>query len=148
MKRFSHSFVVPSDIDKVWDFYTDIHHLEVITPPHMRLKVVNSSTGSRLKEGTEVWIEGNLAVKSAWHSRITSMQQYVYVDEMLEGRFKTWKHTHAFRQVDGAGWTEVKDEIDFALRYGFVGRMLEGYAYRQLEKIFAHRKKATIDALK
>jgi ligand-binding SRPBCC domain-containing protein len=138
--------VVPADIDKVWGFYADIGHLEVITPPHMRLKVIKSSTGSKLQQGTEVWLEGHLVVKSAWHSMITEMKPYVYVDEMLEGRFKTWKHTHAFRQVEGG--TEVVDEIEFELRYGMLGRMLEGYAHKQLEKIFAHRKEATIAALK
>lgn len=146
MRKFSHSFVVPADIDKVWGFYADIGHLEVITPPHMRLKVIKSSTGSKLQQGTEVWLEGHLVVKSAWHSMITEMKPYVYVDEMLEGRFKTWKHTHAFRQVEGG--TEVVDEIEFELRYGMLGRMLEGYAHKQLEKIFAHRKEATIAALK
>ena len=146
LKRFSHSFIVPADIDRVWAFYTDIDHLEVITPPQMRLKVRKSSTGSKIQEGAEVWIEGNLAIKSTWHSRITSMEPYVYVDEMLEGLFKTWKHTHAFKKADGG--TEVVDEIEFELRYGFLGRILEGYAYRQLEKIFAHRKSATIAALR
>lgn len=146
MKKFLHSFVVPADIDRVWEFYTDIGHLEVITPPHMRLRVVKSSTGSKLQQGTEVWLEGNLVVKSAWHSRITKLKPYVYVDEMLEGRFKTWKHTHAFERAGGG--TKVIDEIEFELRYGLLGGMLEGYAYRQLEKIFAHRKTATIEALR
>lgn len=146
MKRFSHSFVVPANIDKVWDFYTDIGHLEVITPPHLHLKVVKSSTGGKLQQGTEVWLEGNLMVKSTWHSRITKMKPYVYVDEMLEGRFKTWKHTHAFERTEGGA--KVIDEIDFELRYGLLGRMLEGYAYQQLEKIFAHRKTSTISALR
>jgi hypothetical protein len=41
----------------------------------------------------------------------------------------------------------VIDEIDFELQYGFLGRMFEGYAYRQLEQIFEHRKQATIKAL-
>lgn len=146
LKKFSHSFVVPADIDKVWNFYTDIGHLEVITPPQMRLKVLRSSTGSKIHEGGEAWIEGNLMIKSAWHSKITSMKPYVYVDEMLEGRFKTWKHTHAFRQAGGG--TEVIDEILFELRYGLLGRMFEGYAYKQLERIFAHRKSSTIAALR
>jgi ligand-binding SRPBCC domain-containing protein len=146
LRKFSHSFVVPAGIDRVWGFYTDISHLEVITPPHMRLKVVKSSTGSKLQEGTEVWLEGNLVVKSAWHSRITELKPYVYVDEMLEGRFRTWKHTHAFRSVEGG--TGVVDEIEFELRYGLLGRMLEGYAYKQLEKIFAHRKEATVAAFR
>lgn len=146
MKKFLHSFVVNADIDRVWDFYTDIGHLEVITPPHVRLRLVKSSTGSRLREGTEVWLEGNLMVKSTWHSKITELRPYVYVDEMLEGRFKVWKHTHAFERADGG--TKVIDEIDFELRYGIIGRMLEGYAYKQLERIFAHRKEATIKALR
>jgi hypothetical protein len=42
----------------------------------------------------------------------------------------------------------VIDEIDFELHYGLLGRMLEGYAHSQLGKIFAHRKQATIGALR
>jgi ligand-binding SRPBCC domain-containing protein len=146
LKKFSHSFVVPADLDKVWDFYTDLRHLEVITPPDIRLKVVKSSTDRKLQEGTEVWIEGNLVLKSAWHSKITEMKPYVYVDEMLDGLFKVWKHLHKFKSIQGG--TEVVDEIEFELRYGLVGRILEGYACRQLEKIFAHRKTATLVALR
>ncbi len=146
LRKFSHSFMVPADIDRVWGFYTDIGHLEIITPPYMHLKVVKSSTGSKLEEGTEVWIEGNLVVKSAWHSKITELKPYVYVDEMLDGLFKTWKHTHAFRRAEGG--TEVIDEIEFELRYGPIGWMLDGYAHGQLGKIFPHRKTATIQALR
>lgn len=146
MKKFSHSFVVPADIDRVWDFYADIGHLKVITPPEIHLKVVRTTSGTKLQEGTEVWLEGKLGIKSAWHSRITEMKPYVYVDEMLEGRFRIWKHTHAFERTNGG--TRVIDEIEFELRYGLLGRILEGYAYRQLERIFAHRKSATIAALR
>lgn len=63
---------------------------------------------------------------------------------MLSGRFETWVHTHSFREV--AGGTEVIDEIKFALP--MLGKLFEGYAQKQLEKIFAHRKQATIDALR
>lgn len=146
LTKFSHTFMVPADIDRVWDFYTDIGHLQVITPQQIRLKIVKSSTGNKLQEGTEVWIEGNLVVKSTWHSKITEMKPYIYTDEMLEGRFKTWKHIHAFEKVEGG--TKVLDEIEFDLRYGLFGKMFEGYAHKQLEKIFAHRKSATVDALR
>lgn len=146
MKRFSHSFVVPADIDTVWAFYADIGHLKVITPPEMHLKVVRTTSGTRLQEGTEVWLQGKLGIKSAWHSRITEMKPYIYVDEMLEGGFRVWKHTHAFERADSG--TRVIDEIEFELRYGPLGRMLEGFAYRHLERIFAHRKVATIAALR
>lgn len=147
MRRFSHSFTVDAPIEKVWAFYTDISHLEVITPPAMKLRVVKCTTGTQLAEGTEVWLEGNLVMKSRWHSRITRMEPYVYVDEMLEGRFRVWKHTHSFEQV-ADGKTKVVDEIDFELRYGLLGRMLGGYAEKQLARIFAHRKDATVQALR
>ena len=144
MRTFRHSFIVDADIGRVWDFYTDIRHLEVITPKQMQLKVIKTTTGQRLEQGTEVWLAGKLVTKSKWHSKITSLSPYQYVDEMLSGRFETWKHTHLFRKA-GAG-TEVVDEIDFALP--MLGKLFEGYAHKQLEKIFTHRKQATIDALR
>ncbi|HVX01895.1 MAG TPA: SRPBCC family protein [Nitrososphaera sp.] len=158
-RRFSHAFTVNASIDRVWAFYTDIGHLELITPPEMKLRIVECTTGKWLVEGTEVWLEGNLVVKSRWHSKITCLKKpYVYVDEMLEGRFRLWKHTHTFEQqvvgsgsgddYDGRAATKVIDEIDFELRYGPLGRIFEGYAEKQLSKIFAHRKDATIKALR
>jgi ligand-binding SRPBCC domain-containing protein len=149
LRRFSHVFAVDAPIDRVWAFYADIGHLEVITPPEIELKVVKCTTGKQIAEGTEVWLEGNLVMKSRWHSRITRMKKpYVYVDEMLEGRFRVWKHTHSFEQVGGDYKTKVIDEIEFELRYGPLGKMLEGYVEKQLAKIFAHRKEATIEALR
>jgi ligand-binding SRPBCC domain-containing protein len=136
--------MVNADINKVWEFYTDIGHLQVISPPHMQLRLVKS-THQKLVQGSEVWLTGILVTRSNWHSKITTLAPYEYVDEMLTGRFRVWKHVHGFRKVNDK--TEVIDKIDFELHYGLLGRMFEGYVYSQLEKIFAHRKKATIKAL-
>jgi ligand-binding SRPBCC domain-containing protein len=145
VRSFRHSFTVNANIDKVWDFYTDIGHLEVITPPHIQLRLVRS-THQKLVEGSEVWLTGMLLTRSNWHSKITLLKPYEYVDEMLAGRFRVWKHVHGFRKID-ENKTEVIDEIDFQLHYGLLGRLFEGYVYSKLEKIFAHRKQATIKAL-
>ena len=110
MRVFRHAFIVDADIDKVWDFYTDTGHLEIITPKQLKLKVERSTTGTKLQQWTEVWISARLVTKSAWHSRITRMEPYTYVDEMLEGRIPHWKHTHVFRKSGGG--TEILDEIE------------------------------------
>jgi ligand-binding SRPBCC domain-containing protein len=144
VRRFHHSFTVNVNIDRVWEFYTDIGHLQVISPPNMRLRLIKS-THQKLVQGSEVWLTGILLTRSNWHSRITSLAPYEYVDEMLTGRFRVWKHMHGFRKIDNTA--EVIDEIDFELHYGLLGRMFEGYVYSQLEKIFAYRKQATIKAL-
>ena len=145
MQRFKHAFTVNCNIDKVWKFYTDINHLAIITPKEMQIKVINA-TSQTLAQDSEVWLTGKLITRSTWHSKITYLKPYEYVDEMLSGRFKTWKHLHKFRQID-ENQTEVIDEIDFELPYGFLGTMFEGYVHKQLQQIFLHRKAATIKAL-
>ena len=43
MKFFEQSFKVNCSIDKVWKFYTDIKHLEIITPPDLKLQIIETS---------------------------------------------------------------------------------------------------------
>ncbi len=145
MRKFRHCFVVPAEISRVWEFYTDIGHLRVITPKNLDIQIIRS-THQKLVEGSEVWLEGRLIMRSRWHSKITSMKEYEYVDEMLSGRFKVWRHAHIFNRISDSS-TEVVDEIDFELPYRLFGRLFDGYVYRRLVQTFDHRKQATIRAL-
>lgn len=136
-----------SHIDKVWGFYTDINHLTIITPRELDLVVVDT-TDLKFIQGTEIWIQGKILLfKKEWHSRITLVRPYEYVDEMLSGPFKRWRHVHKFRYDVKLNQTEVTDEVEFELPYGVLGRAFEGFANNQLKKIFEYRKKATIKAL-
>lgn len=146
MKHFKHAFIVNSNIDKVWEFYTNINHLKIITPEKMKIKILKTHS-EVLEEGAEAWLQAKLMVDSKWHSKITHLTPYEYVDEMISGRFKTWKHLHKFNKIND-GSTEIIDQIDFQLHYGFLGNLFEGYVMRCLTKIFEYRKQATIDALR
>ena len=159
MRAFKHSFVLNCHIDRVWEFFTDIKHLEIITPREIELKITNT-TSQKLIQGSEIWLEGKITMipskRSKWHSIITSYsvsvssQQYLYVDEMLTGPFKKWRHLHKFCGIDNNNnqkQTQVIEEIHFELPYGMIGKLFDGYAYRRLEKIFCNRKLATIRAL-
>ena len=145
MKIFKHSFVVNSNIEKVWKFYIDIKHLEIITPKQMELEIINV-TNQVLEQGTEIWLSGKIITKSKWHSKITYLKPYEYIDEMLTGPFKKWKHTHKFKKIDN-NTTEVVDELEYDLPYGFIGNMFYNYANNKLQKIFEHRKMATKSTL-
>lgn len=149
MRTLKHIFIVNKNIDKVWEFYTDIKHLEIITPKEMNLKIINSTTGQKLIQGSEIWIVGKIIFlrKTTWRSRITFLYMHEYVDEMLKGPFKRWRHLHRFHDINQKQ-TQVIDEVDFELPYGIIGKSLfESYTYNRLEKVFAYRKKATIKAL-
>lgn len=147
MRTFRNSFIVKGSIERVWDFYTDVKHLETITPDKIDLKIINA-TNERIVLGQEIWISGKIITKirSTWHSKITLAQPYEYVDEMLTGPFRKWKHTHKFYNITGKQ-TEIEDIVEFELPYGIIGRLLEGYAYKQIQNIFEHRKIATLNAL-
>ncbi|MGA8107649.1 MAG: SRPBCC family protein [Nitrososphaeraceae archaeon] len=133
-------------IDQVWEFYTHIEHLSIITPKEVNLKVLNS-TDKKFSQGTQFWIQGKILLyTSKWHSIIRSITPYEYVDEMLSGPFKKWVHVHKFHDIE-LNQTEVVDEVEFELPYGILGRMLDGFAIDKLKKVFSHRRKTTIERL-
>ena len=150
LRTFKHSFVVNCDVDRVWEFYTDIKHLEIITPVEIKLKITNG-TSQKLIQGSEFWLEGKLMIfRRRWHSVIKSIRPYQYLDEMLTGPLKKWRHLHKFNDIcinKNQKQTEVIDEVDFELPYSPVGKLFEGYVSKQLEKFFDYRKAATVKSL-
>ena len=71
-----------NNINKVWEFYTDIKHLKIITPKEINLQVINT-TDQRFSQGTEIWIEGKILIskRKTWHSVITFLKPYEYVEK-------------------------------------------------------------------
>ena len=137
-------------IDRVWEFYTDINHLEIITPTEIELKII-SATSQKLIQGSEFWLEGRVTIfRRRWHSVIISIKPYQYLDEMLSGPLRKWRHLHKFNDIhinEDQQQTEVIDEVDFELPHSLVGKLFEGYVCKRLEKFFDYRKAATIKSL-
>ncbi len=146
MKNFYHEFEVNSNIVKVWEFYTNIRHLEIVSPKYMKLNMIQS-TDEILKRGTVACFSGKIVIGAKWCSKITFFEKYVYVDEMIpmenkKPPFQIWKHEHIFKEI-GDCKTSVIDKIEFELPYGFLGKILEFYIGFKLQKIFKYRKRAT-----
>ena len=141
MSRFTNRFIVSAPIEKVWIFYTDIKHLEIITPQKLNLKVIDT-TNDKISTGQECTISAKMLTRKRWRSKIVACSPYEYTDEMLEGPFKKWKHVHKFNEIS-RNETEIIDEIDFELSYGIIGRLANSYIIHVLEKIFENRRVAT-----
>jgi hypothetical protein len=70
LQTFKNAFLVNNNINKVWEFYTDIDHLK-ITPKEINLKVINArpkiQSGNRNLDQRK-----NIDLKRrSWHSIIT-----------------------------------------------------------------------------
>ena len=66
-------------------------------------------------------ISGRLVLyNSKWNSKISLVDpsKLVYVDEMVKGPFKKWKHIHLFSEI-GKNQTVVTDKIEFELPFSF-----------------------------
>jgi len=149
LRTFRQSFIIESPIERVWHFYTDVKHLETITPKGIELKIIRT-TNQNIVQGQEIWVSGKIFKKMGrrmkWHSKVTFLKSHEYIDEMLSGPFKKWRHLHRFHNIEGKQ-TEIVNEVEFELPYGILGKLFEGYAYKQLQNIFEYRKTATIKAL-
>jgi ligand-binding SRPBCC domain-containing protein len=146
LSKFIHKFIINEDIERVWEFYTDIRHLEIITPKKLNLKIINT-TNQKIILGQETIISAKIIImKRTWHSKITFFQQYEYIDEMLEEPFIKWKHTHKFKRINN-NKTEIIDKVEFSLPYGIFGRIGSIFFTIILRQLFEHRKDETIKYL-
>ena len=148
MKSFEQSFKVNCSIDKVWKFYTDIKHLEIVTPPNLNLKVIETSD-KQIVKGLRMTISGRLFLyNSKWNSIISlvDISKHMYIDEMVKGPFKKWKHVHLFSDI-GKNHSLVTDTIEFELPFFLLGKLMEGYIGYNLMKIFEYRKIQTVNIL-
>ena len=74
-------------------------------------------------------------------SRMTAMDFYDYfVDEMVEGKFKTFKHEHSFMEKDGE--TVMIDNLNYETPFGIFGRLFDTIILKKhLTKFLLERNK-------
>ena len=113
----------------------------------MNLKII-TTTNQKIILGQETILSAKIIIiKRTWHSKITFFQQYEYIDEMLEGPFIKWKHTHTFKRIN-KNKTEIIDKVEFSLPYGVFGKIGSIFFTKILRHLFEHRKDETIKYLR
>jgi ligand-binding SRPBCC domain-containing protein len=79
-------------------------------------------------------------VPLSWTTEITQWEPpYQFVDVQRSGPYQLWRHTHRFQAVEGG--TLMTDVVDYALRFGPLGRLMHRLVVkRDLATIFAYRR--------
>lgn len=106
---------------------------------HTGERAVDGVTSGVMKPGDSVTWEGrHFGVQQRLTSRITGYERPNYfVDEMVRGAFKSFKHAHTFAARDGG--TLMEDVFEFNAPLGVLGKMAEvlfltGYMRRLLTR--------------
>lgn len=139
MHRLHRTQWVPGGLATVFDFFRRPENLKRITPPWLDLGV-ESATDPVIRVGTRIHYRFRwLALPLRWETEITAYDENrMFVDEMVRGPYRHWRHRHVFREENDG--VTLEDRVEYALPFGPVGRFAHRLAVRdQLQQIFDHR---------
>ena len=139
---------LPRPIDEVFAFFGDARNLEAITPPLLRFQVL---TPDPIAMGPGALIRYRLRVRGMPVGWLTAIREWDpphrFVDQQLRGPYALWHHTHTF-EPDGEDATLMRDEVRYALPFGFAGELARRlFVGRDVEAIFDFRAKRIVELL-
>lgn len=158
MTVYTRSVRVGAPLEEVWEFHSSIDGLVTLTPDWMNM-VVEDVRGPDGEPEPEVLEAGSVAVTSVrpfgvgprqrWTSEIVEREREDgsarFVDEMTDGPFAEWEHSHLFF-ADG-GDTIVVDRVEYAFPGGDLGRAIGPLGWVGFEPMFRYRHRKTKDVL-
>ena len=113
--------------------------LHKISTQHTQEEAIAGVTSGLIKKGESVtWRARHFGIYQKLTSKITEFEPYDYfVDEMVSGAFRGFKHEHIFEEQEGQ--TLMTDVFDYKSPLGILGKIadtmfLESYMRRLLEK--------------
>lgn len=126
-------------MNEIFAFFSDARNLELLTPGWLNFKIL-TPTPVAMTPG--VHIQYRLSwhgIPLRWTTEITRWNPpHDFEDIQLSGPYKLWRHTHGFEERDGG--TQMSDTVEYALPFGFLGRMAHALQVRRnVEKIFDYR---------
>lgn len=100
----------------------DIHKLSTAKSNESAIDGITS--GLINKGETVTWRGKHFGIYLTHQSIISAMEIPTYfVDEMVEGKFKSFKHEHSF--IDGNGFVMMIDKIQYQTPYGIFGKLFD-----------------------
>jgi ligand-binding SRPBCC domain-containing protein len=117
--------------------------LERLAPPGEHIEVIER-TGA-IERGARVAMRfGRWPFRMRW---VAVHQEYeagrYFSDLQVFGPFAYWKHTHSF-EPDGPNACVLEDTVEYALPFGFLGRLIAGkFVRRKIEQMFEYRHAVT-----
>lgn len=115
---------IKAPINKVFDLARNIDIHKLSTSKSKETAIDGVVSGLINKGETVTWRGKHFGIYLTHKSIIPEMQIPTYfVDEMLEGRFKKFKHTHTFQEKNGG--TIMTDKIEYETPFGIAGKLFD-----------------------
>ncbi len=154
MATYQRETRVRAPLEGVWAFHSSVSGLEALTPEWMGLRVesVVGPDGETDPDVLETGAEISLSIRpfdvgprQHWRSVIVTRERSdgsaFFRDEMVDGPFETWVHTHSFF-ADGEE-TILRDHVEYVLPFGSIGDFATPFSRLGFEPMFRTRHKRT-----
>lgn len=118
-----HTFI-DAPAEAFFDLMRDIR-LHTETTAQTNEKAVAGVTDGKIGLGQSVTFEStHFGMRQRLTVKVVEFDRpRLFVDEMIEGRFKAFKHIHEFEPVDGG--TRMKDTLIWSLPLGIIGAIVD-----------------------
>ena len=98
------SQVVPLDIDRAWDFFSDPRNLARITPPGFGFVIHTAEPKAESGSRIEYTVRPVAGIPLRWRTRLEDVDRpNGFTDVQEAGPYAHWVHTHTLTPVDGGG---------------------------------------------
>jgi ligand-binding SRPBCC domain-containing protein len=140
-------FIVKSDLQTTWDFFSRAENLPRITPPSLKFEVRTPEPihieQDSLLDYTIRW----MGIPVKWRTRIIDWTpQRQFIDLQLRGPYTLWHHQHTFTTCDEG--TLCTDRVIYKVPAAILGRAMNSLIIRrQLIGIFDYRRKVIAESL-
>ena len=135
---FVKSVLIGAPVDEVFGFHEREDALDLLSPSFPPVRKISATGG--IKAGARVELRVGLFRWVAVHTAYE--KDRLFVDEQMEGPFKTWVHRPEFERA-GNG-TRLTDRVEYELPGGALVQALFGRAVTLgLRRMFAHRHRVT-----
>ncbi len=115
---------INAPIGEVFDLNRNIDIHKLSTAKSNETAIDGVTSGLINLNETVTWRGKHFGIYQTHKSLISVMEfPNYFVDEMIEGRFKSFKHQHTFTEQNGV--TIMKDEIEYETPFGIIGKMFD-----------------------
>ena len=139
MARFEVTTEISAPLASCFDLARDLD-LHLRSMVHAGEQAIAGRTSGLIELGEEVtWRAKHFGLSHEHTSRITAFDRpHHFRDEMVNGRFKSFRHDHYFEATDAG--TRMVDLLEFSSPLGLLGWVVDSlFLSRYLEKLIRER---------
>ncbi len=131
---------LPRTPEQLFEFFSDVHNLERITPALLHFHVLAASP-TPIQRDTIIDYKLRIhGIPVRWRSEINTWDPpRSFSDRQLRGPYKQWVHTHRFEPRDGG--TLCIDDVDYTVPGGPLAPLIHKLLVaRDVRAIFEYRE--------